>query len=400
MRIRPAAVYRYLFLFFGASLLLYGIYSIFAYDDGSHVPVHKAQKHLYLTVSRDRIGHRFDTLAPKRILFWTKVFDRTVKPESDNFADCPGLTDRCIMDSDKSLISKADAVVFHSADISKEPLPENSLRNPDQVYVYYSMETPDNSGKLSVSKNFFNWTATFVHDSDVVAKYGGYFMKTTQAEAKGFKIQRFFVDERRFVKKNSGVFWLVSNCKTESEREMAIAELGKYIDVKYAGKCANDVEGKSLCPLGDPCNSIFESYPFYVAIENTVCKDYITEKLFSRIDIPSIPIVMKRKTYEDANIPPSLFIALDDFKGPKEMAEYLKMLQTNMTAYKKHMTWRQDEWTMAPWNAPGFRNGMCRLCERLWEANRTSKSIEDIESHYKQSAACENDNSFVKKWIS
>ncbi|PAV84785.1 hypothetical protein WR25_14634 [Diploscapter pachys] len=132
-----------------------------------------------------------------------------------------------------------------------------------------------------------------------------------------------------------------------------------------------------------------------------VCKNYITEKLMFRLDIPSIPIVMKRKIYEEENIPPSMFIALDDFRGPKELADYLKMLQTNMTAYKKHMEWRQGEWTMVPWHVLGYKPGMCGLCEKLWEPNRTRKSIEDIRSHYEKLAACEDSNdSFVQNWVS
>ena len=54
---------------------------------------------------------------------------------------------------------------------------------------------------------------------------------------------------------------------------------------------------------------------------------------------------MKRKIYEDLlvkisklilkssyfrGIPPEMFIAMDDFKGPKQLAQYLNMLQTNM----------------------------------------------------------------------
>ncbi|KAK6035911.1 hypothetical protein COOONC_26584, partial [Cooperia oncophora] len=59
-----------------------------------------------------------------------------------------------------------------------------------------------------------------------------------------------------------------------------------------------------------------------------VCKDYITEKYWDKLYVPSIPIVMRRKVYE-AVAPPHSFIAMDDYSSPKEMAEHLIQLESD-----------------------------------------------------------------------
>ena len=62
-----------------------------------------------------------------------------------------------------------------------------------------------------------------------------------------------------------------------------------------------------------------------------MCRDYITEKFYSRLG-DFLPIVLKRSIYKGL-FPDDGFIAVDDFQSPKELANYLKYLQANRTAY-------------------------------------------------------------------
>lgn len=75
------------------------------------------------------------------------------------------------------------------------------------------------------------------------------------------------------------------------------------------------------------------SYHFYLALENSICVDYITEKLWNQgYGYTVIPIVLKRKLIEPYT-PPNSFIAFDDYKSAKEMATHLKQLMDNKTEY-------------------------------------------------------------------
>lgn len=71
---------------------------------------------------------------------------------------------------------------------------------------------------------------------------------------------------------------------------------------------------------------------FYLAFENSVCRDYVTEKFFKSISRLMVPIVLKKSIY-DGYLPAGSYIAVDDFRSPRELANYLKHLKDNATAY-------------------------------------------------------------------
>lgn len=79
---------------------------------------------------------------------------------------------------------------------------------------------------------------------------------------------------------------------------------------------------------------IIFSYYFYLAFENSICQDYITEKLWNHgYGHDVIPITLKRSIVE-RYVPPHSFIAVDDFKTIRDLANYLKYLMNNLSAYK------------------------------------------------------------------
>jgi hypothetical protein len=70
-----------------------------------------------------------------------------------------------------------------------------------------------------------------------------------------------------------------------------------------------------------------------MALENSICQDYITEKLWNQgLTYTVLPIVLRRKIVEPY-VPPNSFIAFDDYKSIKEMGAHLKYLMSNKTEY-------------------------------------------------------------------
>ena len=72
-----------------------------------------------------------------------------------------------------------------------------------------------------------------------------------------------------------------------------------------------------------------------------------------------IPIVMgaRREDYI-ASAPPGSFIDVRSFSGPKELAEYLKMLAADQKLYNKYFEWKKT------WSLIDDRY-WCRLCMML-----------------------------------
>ncbi|ETN85069.1 hypothetical protein NECAME_16936, partial [Necator americanus] len=112
----------------------------------------------------------------------------------------------------------------------------------------------------------------------------------------------------------------------------------KDFPVDVYGDC-----GTLKCARGGECeNMLDDSYHFYIAFENSICDDYITEKLWNqgyRRDI--IPIVLKRSLVEQL-VPPNSFIAADDFNTTKDLAAHLHYLMFNKSAYTEYFQWRRE----------------------------------------------------------
>ena len=69
--------------------------------------------------------------------------------------------------------------------------------------------------------------------------------------------------------------WLVSNCHSHNNREEFIERLSTILPVTKIGHCSwNKCPGSRLECLNDLTNS----HPFYLSFENSLCRDYITEK--------------------------------------------------------------------------------------------------------------------------
>ena len=73
------------------------------------------------------------------------------------------------------------------------------------------------------------------------------------------------------------VAWLASNCGTSNARLEYVRTLSKHVDVAVWGACGNRTCGadRSQC-----LEQLSRRYRFYLAFENSNCRDYITEKFW------------------------------------------------------------------------------------------------------------------------
>lgn len=199
----------------------------------------------------------------------------------------------------------------------------------------------------------FNWTATYRHDSDLVAPYEKWVLYPDATEDPA----REESAPTNFYKRTKDVAWFVSNCNARNGRLEFARKLGAYIGVDVFGACSD-----KKCPrYNKGCFEMLDTtYKFYLAFENSNCKDYITEKFFvNGLNHTIVPIVMgARKSEYTRAAPPDSFIHVDDFNSPKELAEYLREISGN------HERWESFLWSRKRGeliNTYFF----CRLCAML-----------------------------------
>ena len=130
----------------------------------------------------------------------------------------------------------------------------------------------------------------------------------------------------------------------------------KVFEVDIYGKC-----GPYKCtnkPGIFPCDpNIYTEYKFYLAFENSICQDYVTEKLFNTMIYPIVPIVLGGADYTKY-APKNSFINVEDFKNPRDLAEYLTLLDRNQTEYLNYLKWKRQYSIVR-------RFPLCALCEML-----------------------------------
>ncbi|XP_070511149.1 glycoprotein 3-alpha-L-fucosyltransferase A isoform X5 [Cardiocondyla obscurior] len=195
----------------------------------------------------------------KKIMISHGMAEAKVGPEIFFQQRCPVNTCTIVRDNPDS----ADLILF------KDYITHVGRRSYDQVWMLYFLECPYHT--QSVKSALINWTATYRRDSDIVAPYE----RWQYYDSSVMQIPQTFNYAANKTKK---VAWFVSNCHPRNQRMHYARELSKYIQVDIYGAC-----GSLRCPRSQSqtCfDMLDEDYKFYLAFENSNCKDYITEKFF------------------------------------------------------------------------------------------------------------------------
>ncbi|BHF79387.1 Alpha-(1,3)-fucosyltransferase 7 [Sparganum proliferum] len=236
-----------------------------------------------------------------------------------------------------------DAVL---AVFTQDPPTEALPKPKNQIWALESGESPFHMPQISpfLQKNFTVFLTTR-SDSPVPWVYAVFVANEDPERIVPPKEQLRLLEENsvrwlpeQHRNRQGKVVALVSNWDPRNGRTGYIAELSQYISV--------DIYGRSHrpCPEGDDnCLQYLSlNYKFYLAFENSNCKDYITEKLFiNALRHSMLPVVMgaPRDDY-CALAPPNSFIHVDDFESPAKLASYLNWLDRNDTAYASYFAWK------------------------------------------------------------
>ena len=188
-------------------------------------------------------------------------------------------------------------------------------------------------------------------DADLQLKYGGLpRLQNNESEAVINSsshldkiINNFAVNNTNLAEKpgvsESGAFvaQFVSNCDTKSEREKLVKSLSEHVKVDVFGNCGNLKCDRSI--EKDCYQRLNQTYKFYLSLENSVCKDYITEKFFNILPYNVIPVVLNGANMSQV-APPNSYIDVQKFSSTKQLADYLHKVHNNDTLFASYFWWR------------------------------------------------------------
>ena len=311
----------------------------------------------------------------KRILYWNDYYG------SRNFGFCCGRNPylkyycentNCYTSKDRTGdLSSFDAIVFHGRSLNINDIPKK--RYPHQLYVFLTIESAayPGIGNFSVWEDFFNITMTYRLDSDVPLLYGSIERNKHIKKILPVKTKQ----KKQFIKqKKHLIAWLVSNCHTQSKRELLIEDLRQYLpadSIHIYGKCGNKRCSRDSPDARDDCWSMLEKdYKFYLALENSICPDYVTEKMFEALKHDIVPVVLGGADYKSI-FPPQSFISMMDFRNMSSLAQLLIKLDQDDNLYSQYLTWK-TQYTVNN-SKEDFNQAHCRLCQLLHEYEDESK---------------------------
>ena len=364
-----------------------------------------------------------------RILAWTVSSPNApfwhTQGQEEEF-DC-GTPIPCRLTNDRSLYNSSDAVLFHTREVErktsnwKEEMP--TFRRPHQHWITYLHEAPTAVLMFVQAPyhSWFNWTLTYSMKGDMVKPYGiclPNHEKVVNDRSSITDVIRLvygktanstpWLGRRRgqhnhkavnYAHGKTGlVFWAVGHCKTESLREKYVAELKRYITVDIYGGCVR----KHVKQITDQ----FHSHKFYLAFENSICADYITEKTWSRLSSGIVPIVLGGADYKTF-LPPHSYIDVKHFSSPKALATYLYKLDKNDTLYNEYFAWRRNYTCIK--GIPGHNSRGCVICKFINENINKINTIADVNKlwspdmctpakvYYRDIATLRYNDAFVKR---
>ncbi|KAL3079145.1 hypothetical protein niasHT_036198 [Heterodera trifolii] len=120
---------------------------------------------------------------------------------------------------------------------------------------------------------------------------------------------------------------IVSKCGASSARDILTAQLGQLVPVDVFGACSGN-ECDEQC-YGQQMKSHF----FYLAFENSVCSEYVTEKFWNALRSLTVPVVLHRTVLRGVGVPDDAYIAADDFCSVQELAQHLLALRRDTDKY-------------------------------------------------------------------
>ncbi|KAL2099531.1 hypothetical protein ACEWY4_003925 [Coilia grayii] len=278
------------------------------------------------------------------ILLWHWPFGKPYHLSGDVCLKHYGIH-RCLLVDNRSLFSQADLVVFHNRELQsgQQILPLHLTRPCGQKWVWLSLESPENNGNQSLGGHF-NYVMTYSRDADITIPYG----TLVPRKAEDCSTTNNLVPKN----KTSLACWVVSNYQKTHKRSAVYQKLKRIIPVDVHGRAVNKrLDADSLLPTISRCY-------FYLAFENSISRDYITEKFwYNGLMGGAVPVVLgpPREQYE-AVAPKHSFIHVDDFRSIQELGKFLKKLAMDKERYSEYFAWKKQ------YNVKLYRDWQERIC--------------------------------------
>ena len=350
-------------------------------------------KSVVLQVPKETFNHRNVTARQRVIYSWDKDKVRIYQYSHSTFTGCEYTNCLLNYSSNPEDTKYADVVLvdfrsFQNIAQLSRLIKQNTAQ--DTVWLLDGHESPRYHWfKWRDFFNDFDGAITYTRDAAVYKPYG----QLVQLNSSEVQIKSIYN-----TRKTKGAFAYVSNCFSGGYNRLKLMrQLGEYIDVDIYGGCT----GRRPCALGDwGCEArLHAQYHFYLSWENSLCKDYITEKFWKVLSTDGyyIPVALGGLTLEEYTsvAPPNSFLHLYNFSSVAELGSYMKTLMANREAFDQYNAWRSS-----------FKIQMyseiksCKLCEIANNPSKFKRKHSNMAKKFNSPMNCREIPQYQSFWYS
>lgn len=270
-----------------------------------------------------------------------------------------------------SLFPQATAVLFHLPTLQIDFSKYLIYKEQGQIWIAWSRESGENFLWLEdpYFASLFDLTMGYRQTDSILYPYYKYEYKQ--------KFSELFSNKE----KEGNVCMVISSPLNRSKRFEYLSELMRFLPIDSYGKWnknrvfVNDKGRKSKLDL-------YRRYKFVIAFENTLEKDYVTEKFYDPLLTESVPIYLGAPNVTEYQPGKNCFVDVTSFESPEKLADFIKACCDDKRMYELFHLWRGHELL------PGFVqkleeqriNPFVRLCKKLDEYLALSPQTENVSS--------------------
>lgn len=289
-------------------------------------------------------------LIPIRIIQWVGGHaDNTVKG-----CDIP-----CYhtTDTSASSLKEAAAVVFAIPSYGGRPKDALSGKDTKALTVGISMESSEYYRRQKDLSDY-DLTITCSFDSDLPVTYYGWDYNLLKN-----------VSEWPWERREPAIVFIARNCHSRNRRETLVKLLQKYVRVDAVSSCMNNHPWPADIPRTNK-DDLQMRYLMYLAAENSVEKDYVTEKVYGGLINGAVPIYLGAPNVEEFVPSHSVINVPSDFteSDVKRISETVKQIFTNKTAYEEWIEFKKHpyEERFERKFSISRTHIWCRLCRKIY----------------------------------
>lgn len=257
----------------------------------------------------------------KLIVFFNKMYD--MPRELDRF-QAPGVR----FSDDRALTTIADAVIVHAPQANQLLWKFNS-KPLAQLWVSWSLESDVNYPLVNDPR--FDLRMTYQRDAEVWIPYFRHY---------GIDLLTELVQPVPEKEPGCVIAAFCSSVVDKSGRLEYLYELSQHMEVHHYGKFMRnqylDKDEGATTKL-----DTFKRYKFAIAFENSIAKDYVTEKFYDPLRVGAVPVYLGAPNVDEYAPGEDCYIDVRDFKDPAHLAAYLKQADADNALWQRHLQWKR-----------------------------------------------------------